>query len=104
MDRRALCVVSVLVFWVGYGLNTLQPWVKFPSILTLILLLAFVPFGTVLSLIGLPFLLSPKGRLVLSEDYQAIVAKTVKPGFQVGTIVLAGILLISLVVLAAPFG
>lgn len=69
-------VLAVCQFIVGRGLRKLRPWARTPTaILSGFGLLGF-PVGTLINAYILYLVLSAKGRMVLSEEYNQVVAQT----------------------------
>lgn len=69
-------LLGVGQFIVGRGLRKLRPWARTPTtILSCFGLLGF-PLGTLINAYILYLVLSAKGRMVLSEEYNQVVAQT----------------------------
>ncbi|HEY3897090.1 MAG TPA: DUF4339 domain-containing protein [Chthoniobacter sp.] len=69
-------IFAVVQIWVGTGLRRLRSWARIPtSILSGIGLLGF-PVGTLINGYILYLVLSQKGAMVFSPDYQAIIQQT----------------------------
>ena len=91
-----LCIGGVQ-FWVGLGLRKLRSWARIPTaILSGIGLLGF-PLGTLINGYILYLVLSAKGRMIFSPEYQAVIAAT--PHIKYRTSIVVWILLILLLVL-----
>jgi hypothetical protein len=88
-----------LQLWVGFGLRKLRPWTKIPAGIMSGLGLVSFPIGTLINGYILYLLFSKKGRMVLSEPYQEIIAAT--PDIKYKTSILVWILLALVVALAA---
>lgn len=69
----AVCVFQLLV---GVCMARLQSWTRIPGVLLSAIGLLRFPLGTLFCLLFLYYLMSKKGRFVLSRDYRAIVAAT----------------------------
>jgi hypothetical protein len=76
----AFCIlfigIGVTQFCVGCGLQKLRQWARIPTIiLSSIGLLAF-PLGTVINAYILYLVISEKGKVVLSNEYKAVIQAT----------------------------
>jgi len=65
-------VLGVAMGVVGYGLRTLQPWVRIPAIILAVLGLLGFPIGTLINGYVLYLLLCTKGRFVFTPEYESI--------------------------------
>lgn len=86
-------------FWIGMGLNRLNPSVRKPAIVaTCIGLLAF-PVGTLVCPYLLYLLLGKKGRRVLSDEYKQVVLATPHIEYRtpVGNWLLLALLVVALI-------
>lgn len=92
-------VLSVGALFLGYGFRRLKPWVRIPGgILSGIGLLG-IPLGTLINGWILYLMFGKKGQVVLSPDYQNIIAATPHVKYQrtVGDWIATGIVLLLLV-------
>ena len=89
--------IGVCQIVVGTGLRRLRTWARIPSgILSGIALLGF-PIGTLINGYVLYLLFSAKGRMVLSEEYRAVIEQT--PHIKYRTSIVVWILLILLILI-----
>jgi hypothetical protein len=71
-----MLLIGLLQLAVGLGLRRLKSWARvIAGVFSGIGLLGF-PFGTIINAYILYLLLSAKGRMVFSDEYQDIIAKT----------------------------
>lgn len=68
--------LATLMFFTGRGLRTLAGWGRGLGFILAILGLIAIPIGTILSLYLLYLLISKKGHMVFSPEYQEIIAAT----------------------------
>jgi len=76
MSGVALLLMGILFALVGYGVRTFKSWARNWSAILFGLGMAGVPIGTLLGIYVLYLMLSKKGHVVFSEDYQKIIAAT----------------------------
>lgn len=69
-------LLGVGQFLVGRGLRKLRPWARTPTTIISCLGLLGFPLGTLINAYILYLVLSAKGRMVLSEEYNQVVAQT----------------------------
>lgn len=69
-------VLGLLFGVMGYGFRRLRPWVRIPATLVAVPGLFAIPLGTLIQAYILYLMFSAKGRVVLGNDYAAIVAAT----------------------------
>ncbi len=94
--------------WVGTGLRRLRKWARIPTgILSGLGLLGF-PLGTLINGYILYLIFSQKGKIVFSEEYQAVIEQTPHIKYRTSILVwiLLGLVLFLIVfgILAAIFG
>lgn len=96
----ALAGVGVGQGFVGYGLRRLRQWSRIPTIILSSIGLLGFPVGTLINVLILVNVAGAKGKMVLSEEYQLVIAATphVKHKTSVIVWVLLVLLLISLAV------
>lgn len=87
--------LAALYFWMGSALRALRSKVRHVAGVFAVLGLAGFPIGTLINAYILYLLYSQKGKMVFSEEYQAIVKAT--PGIKYKTSVVVWVLLILLV-------
>jgi hypothetical protein len=87
--------MAVLYFWMGSALRALRSKVRHVAGVFAVLGLAGFPIGTLINAYILYLLYSEKGKMVFSEEYQAIVKAT--PGIKYKTSIVVWVLLILLV-------
>ena len=95
-NAETLLVVVIGVFYlalgvfqgfVGYGLRRLQPWSRIAgSVLSAIGLIGF-PIGTIISAYFLYLLVSKKGKVVFSPEYQSVIEQTPHIKYKVSIVV-----------------
>lgn len=68
--------IGALSIWIGRGLRNLDPKIRLALTILLVFGLLGFPIGTILSLYFLYLLYSEKGKRILTEQYQAVVAQT----------------------------
>jgi len=69
-------LAAFLCLWIGIGLRRLTPAVRVPALFISVVGLFLFPIGTLMSIYALYLLLEPKGKMVLSGQYQEVVAAT----------------------------
>ena len=89
-------VLGTLQGFVGYGLRRLQRWARIGAILFSVVGLLGIPIGTLISVYFLYLLLSEKGRIVFSDEYQRVIEQT--PHMRYKTSLVVWIFLILLVI------
>jgi hypothetical protein len=91
-------VLGGMQFWVGRAIRRLKPWSRIPTgILSGIGLLGF-PIGTIINGYILYLVFSEKGKMVFSEEYQAVIQRTphVKQRTSIVVWIVLGVLLVIL--------
>ena len=96
--------LSGLQLWSGVGLRQLNPKVAIPATVVAAFGLLGIPVGTIISIYILWLLQSKKGKYILSEPYQAIVAQTPHIKYRTSLIVKILLVLLGLVLLLAVLG
>jgi len=96
-----MLLLAVGQFWVGLGLRKLKCWTRIPTaVVSGIGMLGF-PLGTVINGYIMYLVLSKKGRMVLSDDYQQIIAQTPEIKYKSSILVL---LLVVILIIAVVVG
>lgn len=99
--------MSVLFLWNGFGLRRLQPSARrVGAILSVVFMIVGFPIGTIINGYILWLLVSRKGKIVFSAEYQRIIADTPHVKFRtpVYAWVILALFIVGLVLLAAYFG
>ncbi len=86
--------LGALQLFTGLGMRKVKPWVKVPASIVAVLGLWSFPLGTLINVYVLYLLHCKKGRVVLAESYQHVIAQTPEIKYKTSIIVkvLAGIL------------
>jgi len=63
-------------FWVGIGLRRLRKWARIPTGIFSGLGLLWFPLGTIINAYVLYLIFSQKGKMVFSDEYQAVIRQT----------------------------
>ena len=71
-----MVVVGAFQFMVGLGLRKVQPWTKIPATILAVFGLFSLSVASLISIYVLYLLHSQKGKVVLSESYQNVIAQT----------------------------
>ena len=99
--------MSVLFLWNGFGLRQLRPSARrVGAILSVVFMIVGFPIGTIINGYILWLLVSRKGKVVFSDEYQRIIAETPHVKFRtpVYAWVILALLIVGLVLFAAYFG
>jgi hypothetical protein len=99
--------MSVLFLWNGFGLWRLRPSARWAGvILCVVFMIVGFPIGTIINGYILWLLVSRKGKVVFSDEYQRIIAETPHVKFRtpVYAWVILALFIAGLVLLAAYFG
>lgn len=96
----AVCV-GIFQLMVGLGMRKVKPWVKIPATILAVLGMLNVPVGTLLSLYILYLLHSSKGKIVLAESYQQVIAQTPEIKYKTSIIVKVLVVILLLVIALA---
>jgi len=91
--------LSGIYIFVGRGLRTCNPIVKIPATILAILGLLNIPVGTLLSIFLLYLMFNKDGKVVLSKEYQEVMAATphIKYKTPLCLIIIVAIFLIAIV-------
>lgn len=92
-----LPVVAILQLATGYGLRKLKSWARIPTALFSVLGLFAFPLGTLINGYILYLILSPKAKMVFSEEYRQVIDQT--PHIKYKTSIIVWIFLIFLLAL-----
>lgn len=96
-----LAVLTVLQFWLGLGLRKLKrPARAIGAIFSAIGLIG-IPIGTIISAYILYLLMSKKGNMVFSPEYQQVIAQTPHVKYKTSKVVWAVLILFGVVILGA---
>ena len=68
--------LSVVMFFMGLGIRKLKRWVRVPATILACLGLLSFPVGTLINGYILSLIWSAKGKMVFSEEYAEVIAKT----------------------------
>lgn len=98
-------VISTLSFVIGWGFRGLRPWVRVPGGVLAALGLLAIPIGTLINGWVLYLMFGRKGQVVLSPEYQAVIAATPQVKYQrtVGDWIATGILVVLLLSIVVLF-
>jgi hypothetical protein len=94
----AVCI-GIFQLAVGLGMRKVKPWVKIPATVLAAVGLLHIPVGTLLSVYVLYLLHSSKGRVVLDESYQQVIAQT--PEIKYKTSIIVKVLVVILLLFLA---
>ena len=93
----AYAVIGVVLIILARGYRKLRPWIRIPGTIVACLGLLSIPIGTIINGYILYLLWSKKGKVVLSPEYQEVMAAT--PYIKYRTSPVVWVLLILLAVL-----
>jgi len=93
----ALAVIYIVV---GWGVRRLKPWSRAAACVVAVPGLLGVPIGTIVSVYILYLMLSQKGRMVYSPEYQAAIAATPQIKYRSTIIIWFILILIVLAIVA----
>lgn len=91
-------LLLLVVFWLGIQYRRLSPSVRIPGTLFACIGLLGFPVGTLLNGFVLYLIHSEKGKMVLSKDYQAIVAATPHIKYKTSKVAWAVLIIIVVVI------
>lgn len=97
--------VGVLQYFVGKGLKRLRGWAKIVSIVLSCIGLLSIPIGTIINGYILYLLLSSKGKMVFSHEYQQVIEATPNIKYKTSLLVLIilALIILGLIGLIAAF-
>jgi hypothetical protein len=91
MRHTVLCIlligIGVFQFCVAYGLQKLRQWTRIPTIILSSIGLIGFPIGTVVNAYILYLVVSKKGKVVLSNEYKAVIQATPHIRYKISIIV-----------------
>ncbi|AVP99755.1 hypothetical protein C7S18_22400 [Ahniella affigens] len=107
-DGTIFLVLSALIYggiglgsaFIAYGFRKLKPWVKIPGTILAGIGLLGIPVGTIVNVYILYLIWCQKGRRVLADDYQGIIAQTPQVKYKrsvgdwIALIIVVGLLLV----------
>lgn len=96
-----MLALSIALFSVGFGLRRVRPWVRIPAMALSTLGLFSFPVGTLINGYILYLIMSEKGRMVFSEQYQHIIEATPEIRYRTPLIAWAFVILIIFLILSA---
>ncbi len=94
-------VFAAIAIVVGRGLRKLRSWVRIPAVILSVIGLLGFPIGTLINGYILYLILSAKGKMVLSAEYQDIMQKTPHIKYRTSWIAWAILIVILVGILAA---
>jgi hypothetical protein len=92
--------LGMLQGFVGYGVRRLQRWARIGAIIFSVMGLLALPIGTLISAYFLYLLLSEKGRIVFSDEYQRVIEQTPHMRYKTSLVVWIVLVLIVLAIAA----
>lgn len=93
--------LGIALLTVGLGLRRLRLWVRIPAMALATLGLFSFPIGTLINGYILYLIMSEKGRMVFSEEYQRIIEATPEIRYRTPLIAWAFVILIIFLILSA---